>query len=114
MPAPDQPVHVDLKGSDFAEVTTAVNISKEGIGISVPHGFKGCNLDEIIDIIVKLPEPVRRNFSTTAKVIYHQGNNFGVQFENLEREDEEDLWAYIEHRLVNTDGTSLMKMLYGA
>ncbi|MCW8962547.1 MAG: PilZ domain-containing protein [Gammaproteobacteria bacterium] len=113
IPSPDQPVHVELKGSDFIEGTTAVNVSQEGIGISVPHGFKGYNLDEVFDIIIKLPEPVSRSFSTTAKVIHHQGNNFGVQFENLETEDKEDLWAYIDHRLVNTDSASLMKMLYG-
>ena len=112
-PAPDQPVRVDLKGQDFIEAIFAVNISKEGIGITLPQDFEGSNLDEVTDILVKLPEPVNHSFSATAKVIHHHGNNFGVQFKNLKKDDEESLSKYIEHRLVNTDSVSLMKMLYG-
>lgn len=112
-PTPDQPVHIDLKGPDFVETTTAINVSREGIGISIPHGFNDRNLDEINTIFVKLPEPVNHSFSAAIKVIHHEGNNFGVEFKTMEKEDEKILCDYIEHQLMNTTGIDLLKMLYG-
>jgi|GEM_PF-2748860 len=113
IPAPDQPVRVDLKGQGFDETTSAVNISEEGIGLSLPDDFLGSNFDEAITVLVKLPEPINHSFSAAAKVVHQQGKSFGVQFESLQKEDVESLSKYIEHRLVNTDSFSLMKMLYG-
>jgi len=80
-----------------------MNISKEGMAMLVPTGFEGCNLDDVIVILVKLPEPVNYSFSTTAKVVHRQDNKCGVLFTNLIKEDEESLFSYIEHRLVNTN-----------
>jgi len=112
-PASERPVRIDLMGEGFIEVTSAVNVSKEGVGISVPHGFEGYNLDALTVILVNLPEPVNHSFSTTVKVIHQQGNNFGAQFEKLEKEDAEKLFSYIEHQLKKTDGAALLKMIYG-
>lgn len=112
-PSRDQPVHINVEGVASEEAITAVNVSKEGMGLLLPEGFEGCDLDEVTVILVKLPEPVNHSFSTTVKIVHRQGNKCGVRFADLVKEDEESLSGYIEYRLVNTDGASLMKMLYG-
>lgn len=110
-PEPDHPVHIDLIGNDFIKVTIAENVSKEGVGICVPHGFRGYNLDTLVDILVKLPGPIDYSFSTTVKITHLQGNNFGAQFESMEKEDRKNLHAYIEKQLKKMDGDALLKMI---
>jgi len=94
-PEPDQPVGIHLIGQDYVEVTNAINVSIEGIGICVPHGFHDVNLDKLAEVLIKLPEPVDCSFTATVKIAHRQGNNFGAQFMDIAEKDAKMLHAYI-------------------
>ena len=113
LPAQDQPVGIVIQGEGCTETTHATNISQHGLGITVSEGFKGCDLDTSVEIEVALPDPVNHSFSARVKIIHQQGSNYGVRFEEVAQKDGEILSRYIDHRLVNADGTSVMKALYG-
>ena len=110
-PEPGHPVRIDLMGNGFIEVTTAANVSKEGIGIKVPHGFKGYNLDGLAEILIKLPKPVEHSFSSTVRIIHQKDQNFGALFASIEKKDAIKLHHYIEGRLKQMDGRELLKMI---
>jgi len=113
LPAQDQPIEVVIKLKDCTETTHATNISRHGMGIVLADEFQGCDINGSAYIDVKLPQPVNHSFSARVKIVHQQGNQFGIRFEIITSVDEEILSRYIDHRLVNTDGASVMKALYG-
>ena len=61
--------------------------------------------------MVKLPQPVGHDFTTTVRIIHQQGNHYGAEFDEIEREDARQLHHYIEKRLKQMDGKDLLKMI---
>jgi hypothetical protein len=55
-PKPEEPVEVQLMGSNFIDVLYAKDISEGGIGIIVEHDFKDYDIGGLIDIIITLPK----------------------------------------------------------
>ena len=110
-PDPDRPVDVQLVDQDYTLVTSAINLSIEGIGICVLRGILDTNIDNLSKIQVTLPEPVDYSFTTTVRIVHQQGGNFGAQFEDIAQEDAKKLHSYIESRLKKLDADALLKIV---
>jgi c-di-GMP-binding flagellar brake protein YcgR len=93
---PSAPVRVDIMGRGFLDVLSARDISVGGLGISVPHGFEGCDIDSEVELIVTLGRT--RPFKTRGAIRHHgqAGQRlFGVEFTALSAEQQQAIEAYI-------------------
>jgi hypothetical protein len=95
---PTAPIRVDIMGNGFLEVLHARDISLGGLGVSVPHGFEGCDLNGEVELIVTLGRArpfktmgVIRHYSKTAR-----DHVFGLEFVGLGPEQIEAVDAYIQ------------------
>jgi c-di-GMP-binding flagellar brake protein YcgR len=83
-------------GRGFLDVLSARDISVGGLGITVPHGFAGCDIDSEVELIVTLGR--NRPFKTRG-AIRHNGKAgqqlFGVEFTGLSPEQQQAIEAYI-------------------
>jgi len=113
LPAPDQPVLISMQLERCPGTVHATNISQYGMGISLPEDFKTYGIETSVRVEVALPEPVNEKFTAMVKIVHQQDSNYGVRFEEIAKQDEVLLLKYIDHRLENADGTSVMKALYG-
>jgi c-di-GMP-binding flagellar brake protein YcgR len=97
-PNPAAPVRVDIMGEGFLEVLRARDISVGGLGIRVPHGFAGCDIDGEVELIVTLGRG--RPFKTRAAIrhLSKTGSDqvFGVEFVALSPEQRESVEAYVQ------------------
>ena len=82
-PEPDAPVRVDISGADFIETIKAVDISENGVGIIVQHGFHGCHVDQPATFIIHLPQPINKFFRVEGMIRHVRNHSFGVRFTNL-------------------------------
>jgi c-di-GMP-binding flagellar brake protein YcgR len=94
---PSAPIRVDIMGRGFLDVLSARDISVGGLGITVPHGFAGCDIDSEVELIVTLGR--NRPFKTRG-AIRHNGKAgsqqlFGVEFTALSPEQQQAIEAYI-------------------
>ncbi len=95
-PAPERPIIVDLIGKDFQGKTIyARDISMNGICVVTPSCFRGCDIDEEIEMTIKLPteEPFR-----VLAIIRHtelDDSYFGAIFIEIEKEAKAKLEKYI-------------------
>lgn len=83
-------------GRGFLDVLSARDISVGGLGISVPHGFAGCDLHGEVELIVTLGR--NRPFKTRGAIRHHgkAGQQlFGVEFTALSPEQQQAIEAYI-------------------
>jgi len=113
VPEADFPVRIDLMGDNLNETTTAVDVSNQGIGINVPLGFRGSDLDSLLKINIWLPEPTEYSFSATVKIIHQKGKGLGAQFERIEKKDAKKLHEYIEQQLKHMSGDAILEMVDG-
>jgi len=95
---PSAPIRVDIMGNGFLDVLNARDISRGGLGIRVPHGFEGCDINNKVELIVTLgrarpfkTKGVIRHYSKTAK-----DHVFGLEFIALAPEQVEAIEAYIQ------------------
>jgi hypothetical protein len=95
---PTAPIRVDIMGNGFLEVLQARDVSLGGLGVSVPHGFAGCDLNGEVQLIVTLGRArpfkvmgVIRHYSKTAR-----DHVFGLEFVALAPEQVEAIQAYIQ------------------
>jgi hypothetical protein len=93
-------VRVDIMGNGFLEVLSARDVSVGGLGVSVPHGFVGCDTNSQVDLIVTLGRG--RPFKTRG-VIRHSSRSgadhvFGVEFIALAPEHLALVEAYVAAR----------------
>jgi PilZ domain len=95
---PTAPVRVDIMGNGFLDVLHACDISRGGLGIRVPHGFEGCDIDSDVELIVTLgrarpfkAKGVIRHYSKTAR-----DHTFGLEFIALAPEQGDAVDAYIQ------------------
>ena len=100
-PASGQPIEVHIMGDGFLEVLRARDISVGGLAVFVSHDFNGCDIDDPVDVIIKLGQ--ERPF-TVRGIIRHASRHandhfFGVKFSNLSAEHMERIRRYVERRL---------------
>jgi PilZ domain-containing protein len=95
---PSAPIRVDIMGNGFLDVLHARDISRGGLGIRVPHGFEGCDIDSKVELIITLgrarpfkAKGVIRHYSKTVK-----DHVFGLEFIALAPEQLEAVEAYIQ------------------
>lgn len=98
IPERGAPVRVHINGTDFIEVTDAIDISEGGVRISVKHRFAGCHVDQPASIIVFLPAPISRHFSTHGRIRHVLDDSFGIQFVGLNPADLKLLRQYVRLR----------------
>ena len=84
-------------GRGFLDVLSARDISVGGLGISVPHGFAGCDLYSEVELIVTLGRS--RPFKARGSIRHHgkagSEDVFGVEFSALSAEQQEAIELYI-------------------
>jgi hypothetical protein len=88
-------------GDGFLEVLRARDISVGGLAVFVPHDYSGCDINDPVDVIVKLGQ--ERPF-TVRGIIRHASRHandhfFGVKFTNLSADNTERIRRYVERRL---------------
>lgn len=98
-PEPHAPIRVDINGADFIDILYACDISMGGIGIQVPHRFKGCKTDLVVECRIILPAPINYSFHTQGRVMHISGDRFGISFYNLHEKTEDRLEQYISQRI---------------
>jgi len=94
----DAPVCIDINGEDFIEVLSAVDISEGGMGLNVVHRFEGCNLDDLVSMIVQLPAPVNSHFSAMGRIMHISNDAFGVAFVGLQEPARQKIRLYMDSR----------------
>ena len=93
-------------GAGFLEVLHARDISVGGVAVFVAHDFKGYDIDDPVDVIVKLGH--EKSF-TVRGVIVHlsaRANDhfFGVRFMNISPENLARVQQYVERGLAQSGG----------
>ena len=101
VPEAEHPIHLDINGENFIEILTAVSISQEGIGIRVPHGFKGCEINNQVELVLSLPYPINQSIVIFGEIRYVANLMFGVIFTKMSSENNKIIRKYIKHRIKN-------------
>ena len=99
VPEAEHPIHLDINGENFIEILTAVSISQEGIGIRVPHGFKGCEINNQVELVLSLPYPINQSIRIYGKIRYIANLTFGVIFTKMSSENNKVIRKYIQYRI---------------
>jgi hypothetical protein len=95
------PVEVQVMGRASLDVLSARNVSQTGIGVYVPHGFAGCDLDEEVELVVTLPG--ERAFLARGLIKHRtdaakEGRHFGLLFTTIARENRSRIRDYVRFR----------------
>ena len=101
IPEQGHPIHVEINGENFIETLTAVSISQKGIGINVPHGFKGCKIYNQVELVLSLPYPVNQDILINGYIKYKTSKMFGIIFTGVSSKNNEVIRKYIKHRIKN-------------
>ncbi len=99
-PKENEPVEIQIMGTDFIDVLNARDISEGGVGIKVEHDFKGCHIGGILDIIITLPG--KKPFKVKGKIIHKNIENshlFGVEFIEISENAKYLIREYVNNRL---------------
>lgn len=104
VPLPRQPVEVQVMGRGTLDVLHARNVSLNGIGIYVEHGFDGLDLSEPVELIVTLPGTTP--FLAVGEIRHltdgrgsSEARHFGLEFTALADSARNAIERYIESRL---------------
>ena len=107
VPRPDAPVEVQVMGRGSLDVLRARNVSRSGIGVFVPHGFEGCDLEAEVELIITLPggRPFRakgaiKHWTQTSGV----GQHFGLEFTEMTRTHRTEIRDYVRARARDETG----------
>jgi len=99
IPEKEHPIRIDLMGMNFIEVHYARDISLSGVGIKIVHEIEGYNLQDRVDLLIKLPPPASCSFTTPVRVIHKRDKFFGAEFESIQKKYYGMLHYYIAYRL---------------
>ena len=110
VPEAKHPIHLDINGENFIEILTAVSISQKGLGIKVPHGFKGCKIDNQVELVLSLPYPINQTIQMYGKIRYIANLTFGIIFTEISSENNRIIREYIKYRI--KDEPFHIKLLY--
>ena len=113
---PDQnkPIRVDLNGSNFIDVAYAQDISEGGVRLSIGHGFVGCEIDNLVDLLIKLPEPIAKSIKASGKIRHLTGKSFGISFITISRQDQQVLAKYLALQSSSVSLWHQIKKLFGS
>ncbi len=98
VPGRGAPVEIQVIADKSLDVLNARNVSETGMGVYVPHGFEGFDLEEEVDFVITLP---RELSFLTRGVIKHrtdggrEGRHFGLHFTQISREHRNKLRRYV-------------------
>jgi len=99
-PKAGQPIQVNINGEDFIDITNAVDISLGGVGLKVPHEFKGCELARQVSFIIDLPtEPKKQCVQVHGRILHVSGQRFGVSFTDMSKANRQKIKKYIGGRI---------------
>lgn len=98
-PRPEETVEAQVIGEDFMDVLRVRDISAGGLGVVVGHGFKGCNLDAQIDIVLSLPKQKPFMARGLIRHLSDDGKRFGVQFTSIPDDARTRIEKYVEARV---------------
>ncbi len=100
VPPANEPIQININGENFIDILQANDISLGGIGITVSHGFKNCNLNAMVSFIIELPIDEKKSIVKVQGIITHvSGNRFGVAFKNLPEMSRFTIKKYIASRI---------------
>ena len=99
VPEAEHPIHLDINGENFIEILTAVSISQKGIGIKVPHRFKGCEINKQVELVLSLPYPINQSIVIYGKIRYIANLIFGIIFTEMNSENDKIIRKYIKYRI---------------
>jgi hypothetical protein len=85
-------------GPGRLDVLYARNVSQTGIGIYVPHGFVGCDLEAEVELVITLPS--ERSFLARGRIKHHtdggsEGRHFGLVFTEISQEHRALIRSYV-------------------
>ena len=103
-PKPEEPIEVQLIGSDFLEILEVRDISEGGLGLQVPHQFAGSDLATQVDVIITLPG--QRPFSARGVIRHANGTMFGVEFTDLRAQARSRILTYVAARIAEGAGST--------
>ena len=85
-------------GNGFLDVLNARDISRGGLGIRVPHGFAGCDIDSKVELIITLGRA--RPFKAKGIIRHYSKTSvdqvFGLEFVSLAPDQVAAVEAYIQ------------------
>ena len=97
-PSQGAPVEVQVMGPGRLDVFNARNVSQTGIGVYVPHGFAGCDLEAEVELVITLPG--ERSFLARGLIKHHtesgdEGHHFGLVFSEISKEHRAKIRSFI-------------------
>jgi hypothetical protein len=100
-PSRGAPVEVQVMGPGSLDVLAARNVSQTGIGVYVPHGYAGCDLDKEVELVVTLPG--ERSFLARGLIKHRtdggkEGHHFGLVFTTIARKNRIKIRDYVRRR----------------
>ncbi len=100
-PADNEPIEIQINGAGFMEILYARDISTEGVGIWVPHKFKGCQIPGEVAVVVTLPgiEPFIGIGMLRHRTPDEEQEVFGIEFTQIANLDRSHIDAYVKRRL---------------
>jgi c-di-GMP-binding flagellar brake protein YcgR len=98
-PGPAEPVEVQILGESSIDILHARDVSVGGLGVYVSHGFRGCKLEDEVDLVITLPRT--RTFAAKGVIRHVTGGPeisgyFGVQFTQITPEHRATIQEYVE------------------
>ncbi len=87
-----------INGENFLDILEALDISVGGIGISVPHMFDGCKIENDVSLVITIPFPVMKSIAVAGKVKHIKGKDFGVTFVSIKGIDKKLVEEYVVYR----------------
>jgi len=101
VPDTEHPVEVQVMGPGFLDILYARDVSEGGLGLFVSHGFRGCDLEGEVELVVTLPS--RKCFGARG-IIRHRTEHederfFGLEFTQLSEHNRLALREFVDVRL---------------
>jgi c-di-GMP-binding flagellar brake protein YcgR len=100
-PPPSEPIEVQILSETSIDILHARDISIGGVGVYVPHGFRGCKIEDELDLVITLPRT--RTFSAKGVIRHVTGvpdlsGYFGVEFTYVAPEHRALIQEYVNRR----------------
>mgnify|MGYP000011012963 FL=1 len=98
------PLEVQIMGDAFLDVLETKDISASGVGVIVPHEFRGLNINKEVDLILTL---LNETPFKAKGIIRHKGEydsnsekgHFSVKFTNISYKNKKMIDRFVQNRL---------------
>ena len=99
----DYPLEVQIMGDAFLDVLGTKDISSSGVGVIVPHEFRGLNINKEVDLILTL---LNETPFKAKGIIRHKGKydgnsekgHFSVKFTNIANKNKKMIDRFVRKR----------------